>query len=69
MSEQPADDGMLYEVMFCTGPPGFADMVTYRFKTLREARRCQRHSLENGDPYFRWSKITDLTTGKQLRDS
>lgn len=55
-----------YEVTFCTGPPGHADFVRHRFKTLEEARHCLQTDPENNDPHFRWSKIVDLTTGKQL---
>lgn len=57
-----------YEVTFVTGPPGFADITKERFATLAAAREYQRESPDNDDPYFRWSKITDLTTGKQLLD-
>lgn len=57
-----------YEVTFRTGPPGFADSTTRRFATLTEARKWLLTSPENLDPHFRWSKIVDLKTGKQLPD-
>jgi hypothetical protein len=59
-------DELRYEVTFLTGPPGHADSDTYQFATLKEARKCLRNSRENHDPYFRWSKIVDLTTGEQV---
>lgn len=61
-------DVMRYKVTFCSGPPGFADFVTLQFATLEEARKCRREHFERSDPFFRWSKIDDLVTGKQLME-